>query len=253
MLRIGIQLEPKRKALYEEAIRRLKHVTVTAEPHPDGRIIDPLDAQSDHEIPCLVDEPERLGKDVLTECIQADRNFMPAHEWRFRPKVQPMHEALITGKLGKPGLMRLHDWSNGDVPLKQRMFGPIDLACWFFQSEPAACHSIQARGSLLCHLKFPNDGMALVDVTKHSAGGSVYESIQLIGATGAAYGDDHHNTHLQFRNGGVSARIHHLDLVHGLMGMVSEFANGLLEDRDWNVSLNDSARVVQQMKGLADG
>ena len=253
MFKIGIQLEPKRKALYEEAIRRLRNVCVSMGPHPDGLIVEPKDALSEMTIPCLVDQPQSMDKHTLVSLIQSNRNVMPAHEWRFSPKIQPMYEALVAGKLGKPGLLRLHDWSLGNTPLRQRMFGPVDVACWFFQDEPVASHTVHARGSLLCHLKFPSDGMALLDVSNHSEGERGYESIQLIGATGAVYGDDHHNTHLHFKKESVSARVHRLDEGHGLMGMVDDFVNGLSMGRDWRVSLKDTHRVFEQMKEVTDG
>lgn len=253
MFKIELQLEPQRKALYEEAIRRMHGVCVCADSNPDGCIIGPKDALSDPTVPYLLDQPEKMGEETLASLIQGGRNAMPAHEWRFRPKIQPIQAALRDKKLGKPGLMRLHDWTSEAIPVKQRLFGPMDLACWFFEGDPILCHTVESKDSVLCHLKFASDGMALMDVSNCSDSASAYESIQLIGATGAAYGDDHHNTHLQFNHGSVSARIHHQGIVHGLMGLVDAFVSGVTDQSEWCVSLNDTLRVYELMKEVANG
>lgn len=46
------------------------------------------------------------------------------------------------------------------------------------------------------HLGFADDRMALIDVANLPAGGHEYYSLSVIGASGAAYADDHHNMQL---------------------------------------------------------
>ncbi len=92
-----------------------------------------------------------------------------------------------------------------------------------------------------------------MNVSNPFEGEVAYESVQLIGATGAAYGDDHHNTHLHFRKNSISARIQHNNIMHGLMGLVSEFVDGILNDRDWNVTLKDTLRIHELLEELVDG
>ena len=255
MFNIEIQLEPKRKSLYEEAIRRLRCIDVCndADTVPDARIVGPENAISNLGVPCLVDQPEKIDIHMLASLMKSDSHIMPAHALRFSSRVKPIDEALRAGKLGKPGLMRLHYWTTEDVSLRQAMFGPIDLARWFFQDEPRMRQWVEAKHSLLCHLQFPSDGMALMNVSNPFEGEVAYESVQLIGATGAAYGDDHHNTHLHFRKNSVSARIHHHNIMHGLMGLVSEFVDGILNAREWNVSLKDTLRIHELLEELVDG
>jgi len=255
MFNIEIQLEPKRKSLYEEAIRRLRSIYVSndVDTAPDARIVGPENTISNQGVPCLVDQPERIDSLTLASLIKSDAQIMPAHALRFSSRVKPIDEALRAGKLGKAGLMRLHYWATEGASLRQAMFGPMDLARWFFQDEPSMRQCVETKHSLLCHLQFPSDGMALMNVSNPFEGEVPYESVQLIGATGAAYGDDHHNTHLHFRKNSVSARIHHHNIMHGLMGLVSEFVDGILNDRDWNVSLKDTLRTHELLEELVDG
>ncbi len=255
MFNIEIQLEPKRKSLYEEAIRRLRSIYVCndADAAPDARIVGPENTISNQGVPCLIDQPEKVDSNALASLIKSGSHIMPAHALRFSSRVKPIDEALRAGKLGKPGLMRLHSWKKEGVPLRETMFGPMDLARWFFQDEPSMRQCVETKHSLLCHLQFPSDGMALMNVSNPFEGEVPYESVQLIGATGAAYGDDHHNTHLHFRKNSVSARMHHNNIMHGLMGLVSEFVDGILNDRDWNVSLKDTLRIHELLEELVDG
>jgi len=253
MLKLHLQLSSQRKRLYQEAIRRLQHVCVCDEGSPDGRIVGPEDISGEHPIPCLVDQPEKIAEDHLMARLQDGLRIMPAHEWRFRPKILPMHAALLEEKLGKPGLLRLHQWFAPEDCLRQRMMGALDLARFFFGGLPVLHHSIQQSQSLLCHLQFASGGMALLHVCQLPQGTEAYESIHLIGATGAVYGDDHHNTHLHFKPGHLAARMHHDDVVSGLSAMIAEFAAGVAERRSWSVSITDTLRAAQQLKDIVDG
>jgi hypothetical protein len=59
--------------------------------------------------------------------------------------------------------------------------------------------------TLLVHLGFPGGGMALLDYAAALPAGDGYEALSVIGAAGAAYADDHHNSQLLFRGGPPSA------------------------------------------------
>ena len=41
---------------------------------------------------------------------QADTMLMPAHTWRFLPSIPAVRHSLDAGKLGEPGLLRIHRW-----------------------------------------------------------------------------------------------------------------------------------------------
>jgi hypothetical protein len=81
MFNIEIQLEPKRKSLYEEAIRRLRSIYVSndVDTAPDARIVGPENTISNQGVPCLVDQPERIDSLTLASLIKSDAQIMPAH------------------------------------------------------------------------------------------------------------------------------------------------------------------------------
>ena len=79
----------------------------------------------------------------------------------------------------------------------------IALVQWLFEERPDriyARRSAHGSGSYVqVHLGFPAGGMALIDCASTLRAGRGYYSLSVIGASGAAYADDHHNTHLVFR------------------------------------------------------
>jgi predicted dehydrogenase len=135
---------------------------------------------------------------------------------RYGPYAWAIDESLREGKLGKPGLLRMHHWIDppreGRQPdLRARFAGlwsasgrQMDLACWYFGALPnlvfasGGPEGVPAGTSgLLVHLGFEGGGMALLDASVLPApGGPEYEAITLIGGRGAAYADDHHNGQL---------------------------------------------------------
>ena len=89
----------------------------------------------------------------------------------------------------------------------------IDVACWLFDALPdfvyakALSDNTPQRG-LQLHLGFPGGGMALIDCTRTlPVGSDPYYSLTLIGSTGAAYADDHHNTNLLLRGDVVGLNV----------------------------------------------
>ena len=61
------------------------------------------------------------------------------------------------------------------------------------------------RGYVQVHLGFAHGGMALIGVANTLPPGDGYRSLTLIGSSGAAYADDHHQTQLLYRGGLPSA------------------------------------------------
>lgn len=129
---------------------------------------------------------------------------------RFAPAVATVKEQLDSGKLGEPGLLRIHHWRNErDEPVSpiHACFPCLDLARWMFAQEPTQLYALTSpRGApyLQLHLGFAGDGMALLD-TWSLPQGEDYFSLSVIGSRGAAYADDHHNMQLLFRGGAPSA------------------------------------------------
>ena len=137
-------------------------------------------------------------------------------------------DRLSSGKLGEPGLLRVHCWSGeSSRSLASKLYGHIDLAIRFFGSIPAELYSV-ARGDqsyLQVHLGFTGGGMAVLDFSDRLPAGRGYDSLSLIGSSGAAYSDDHHNTHLLFTGGNPAALID--DCGDGRLAEVQAFVDAI--------------------------
>ena len=137
-------------------------------------------------------------------------------------------DRLSGGKLGEPGLLRVHCWSGeSNRSLASKLYGHIDLAIRFFGSIPAELYCV-ARGDqsyLQAHLGFAGGGMAVLDFSDRLPAGQGYDSLSLVGSSGAAYSDDHHNTHLLFAGGNPAALID--DCGDGLLDEVQSFVDAI--------------------------
>ncbi len=159
-----------------------------------------------------IEEAER----AIAACKSAGVQLMVAQPLRFMPYQRTVREKLESGKLGTPGLLRVHHWhadnaESADSGSLQTILNltirEIDIACWLFAAAPnfvsaqALSENTTPQG-LQLHLGFPSGGMALIDCTRTlPAGSDPYYALTLIGSTGAAYADDHHNTNLWWRDG----------------------------------------------------
>ena len=137
-------------------------------------------------------------------------------------------DRLSSGKLGESGLLRVHCWSGeSGRSLASKLYGHIDLAIRFFGSIPAELYCV-ARGDqsyLQVHLGFTGVGMAVLDFSDRLPAGRGYDSLSLIGSSGAAYSDDHHNTHLLFTGGNPAALID--DCGDGRLAEVQAFVDAI--------------------------
>jgi predicted dehydrogenase len=191
----------------------------------------------------LVDSPIadsfQDAKTAIDSCEQAGVSFAIGQTMRFTPSNQLIMDRLTSGKLGVPGLLRIHRWcgtDRGQGPAVEPIFGSVDFALWVFGDRPVDVYAIGRRvgsetGSpdyVQIHFGFPSGGMALLDFSSALPAGRGYESVSLIGSTGAAYDDDHHNTQLLFRGGNPLALISdrgQRQIVHELQA----FVDGIVE------------------------
>jgi predicted dehydrogenase len=135
---------------------------------------------------------------------------------RYLPSRQLIHLELAAGKLGEPGLVRIHRWeaSADQLPSAGDLPGPLlcdlDIALWLhgqppnlvYASEPPAPSSAEKSGRLIqIHLGFPSSRMALIDYASSLPAGDGYTALSVIGSAGAAYADDHQNMQLAFLGG----------------------------------------------------
>ena len=107
----------------------------------------------------------------------------------------------------------------------------IDVANWLFEDLPSEVYAT-GRGDdyLQVHLGFPNGGMALIDCASSLPDGGGYFSLSVIGSTGAATADDHHNMNLMYRGGKPLAVAGGQGVSH-VRGQLQEFVDAIAEQR----------------------
>ena len=225
--------------LIEMAAAKAKHVLVR----------DPisLDPSSIERLAALCDKHNRVV------------SFAPLS--RFLPSLQEVHANVTANRLGAPGLLRIHHWRSGgdspapDMDSEKHLFAEADLACWYFDRAPnrvfAARSSVPAAPAnyVQMHLGFSEGGMAIIDDAPAIAGAAGYFSLSLIGSSGAAYADDHHNTHLHFKSDGAAALLAGQgDLA--LVGQLAEFVERVAEGAGSNSCMRAAqvSRVVQAVR-----
>ena len=148
---------------------------------------------------------------------------------RFLPSRQLIRQQLDAGKLGDVGLIRIHRWEPNvghvynvpgligqvaNVPhdqggLPTGLLRDLDLVLWLVGKLPDAIHAVEQSDAfgrfVQVHLGFPGGAMALIDFSNRLPNGDGYQSLSVIGSSGAAYADDHQNMQLVFRGGQAQA------------------------------------------------
>jgi predicted dehydrogenase len=203
--------------------------------------------------------------DLASAVARAKTRLMWGRPLRFLPAARTVKENLSAGRLGVPGLVRLHHWepveaaTDGDGALASRLLAQLDLVCWLFDSRPEVVYASgqaapdTARRYLQVHLGFAGDGMALLDYAALPAGDD-YFSLSLIGSSGAAYADDHHNMQLVLGPQGPQAvKTDAGDLP--LLAQLKEFLAAIADAREPQPGLAElrragevAARVAQSLE-----
>ena len=225
----------------------------------------------------LVETPLALSaqqaQSLIDDCQEAGVRLMVGQAGRFLPSVRAVKETLASGRLGEPGLLRVHRWEAGPSESCRQLereaeqegagvYGlacEIDLACWLFEDVPDRVFAVDRRESnpplefldyLQLHLGFPNGGMALIDCCWTLPQGESYSSLSMIGSTGATHADDHHNMQLVYRGGSPWARKTGEGDGH-LLAQVQEFVRAIEEDREPSIPGSDG-RTVNQVVDAAE-
>ena len=176
---------------------------------------------------------EEVGA-TIDACKKAGVTFAVGQTLRCTPSIQTIKKSLAGGKLGEPGILRVHRWrgkENGSpTTLVEKLFTDIDLALWLFDTNPTEIYVLGRLDNdyLQVHFGFPEGGMAILDFSTSLPAGKGYASVSLIGSRGAAYSDDHHNTHLLYGGGDPAALISNPDQGHvavELQAFVNTIAN----------------------------
>jgi predicted dehydrogenase len=148
--------------------------------------------------------------------------FTIANPDRYLPSRQLIRQQLDAGKLGLPGMIRVHRWE--PAPAQEAVLRDLDLVLWYFGNAPNRVYATQH----VIHLGFPAGGMALLDHAPRMPAGDGYYYLSVIGSSGAAYADDHANMQLLFQGGHPSAvRID--EGVAQWSGLVQAFADSIVE------------------------
>ncbi len=197
-----------------------------------------------------------FAETISAACRAAGVRIMTGLSDRFVPGIQTVKQSIDSGSLGEPGLLRIHRWETCDAHarglLPQHLIADIDLATWMFGCRPMQIYAVsreaasrKAAGSangvtdfVQLHLGFPDGGMALIDVATSMPDGDSYYSLSMIGSTGAAYADDHHNMQLLYRGGRPSA----LKIGQGcrhLTAQLQEFASAIADGREPSANAAD--------------
>ena len=190
----------------------------------------------------------RKADRVIDACRGAGVRLMVGQPLRFMPSQQAVKAAVDAGKLGDPGLLRIHVWgacetSSEDI-LKTQTINSIDLALWMLPGSPTTVYAVGRDGYVQVHLGFPAGGMALIDYASTPACGEEYFSLSLIGSKGAAYADDHHNRNLLFVGGMARACTASQGAFH-LIDQLREFARAIAGQRQPSVTGDDFKAALQ--------
>ena len=185
---------------------------------------------------------------VIESCRTAGVTLMAGHSLRFMPSQKTVKAAVAAGKLGDAGLLRIHVWqsSQGDSKeiLMTQAVDSLDLAVWMFAGLPTEIYTIGRSGYVQVHLGFPEGGMALIDYALTLPRGDDYFSMSLIGSTGAAYADDHHNRNLLYA-GGVPSAIETNEGHFAFTEQLREFRDAVEEKRPPSVTGEDGKKALQ--------
>ena len=212
----------------------------------------------------LVDAPVAADRhaagEAVAACEQAGVTFAVGRTDRMLPSNQTIKARLVSGKLGAPGLLRIHRWREKDSSpssFVERLYGDVDLAVWLFGVAPTRIYAIgRLDGAYLqIHFGFPGDGMAVLDLSSALPAGAGYDSVSMIGSKGAAYSDDHHNTHLLYGGGQPSALISGPGIAH-LAHELQGFVDSISRKTAPGVGAGDcqtAHRVVEAVKQSIDG
>ena len=207
----------------------------------------------------LVEMPFALSTqeadDVIGACRAAGVTLMVGQASRFMPAHRAVKEASASGKLGSPGLLRIHSWDAQGTSISNStsMHREIDLALWLFEAQPESVFALQRSNPdyFQVHLGFSQGGMAIIDraiVLPQDA--QPYFSLSLIGSTGAAYADDHHNMHLLYAGGRPAALLADQGQMH-LTLQLQEFVDAITQRREPAITALQGRQVIEVAEAVS--
>jgi len=188
---------------------------------------------------------------------QAETQLSVVNPDHVLPSRQLIRQQITSGKFGEVGLVRIHRWeptvTEGVLnrkSLPEPLVRDLEQALWLFGKSPDVVYAIEQtaneqetknRDLVQVHLGFQGGGMALINYSNRLPAGDGYQSLSVIGSSGAAYADDHQDRQLVFAGGPPQA-------VRGgegitLAPLMQEFVDAVREQRDLTASLSAWTRV----------
>jgi predicted dehydrogenase len=207
---------------------------------------------------------------VVGACRAAGVCLMSGPLLRFLPAHRVIKDRLNAGRLGAPGLVRIHQWRASSDPgrpvppesrrgrLVGRLADAVDLAAWLFDARPECVYATARPGEaaglpdyIQVHLGFPGGGMALIDrADTLPAGARPYFAATLIGSRGAAYADDHHNMNLLCGRGCPRSLLTGQGCGH-LITRLQEFVDAIRERREPGATGADGCAALEVAEAAA--
>lgn len=235
VVRLALFGPEERTSALLTALERVRTIRVDEENYDAAIVLSCEDARRAAEdgkhvflaTPCI--ESERQAETLIELCRSKGVTLAVGGLPRNSPACAPMIDQLSSGRLGEPGLLRVHRWScDAASSTPALLFGDIDLTLHVFGENPTEMFALGRDDVYLqIHLGFSNGGMALLDFARGLPTGRGYDSVSLIGSSGAAYADDHHNSHLLFTGGDPKTWIS--DSGNGLVTEVEAFADCIMK------------------------
>ena len=219
---------------------------------PEPSVIDQCLAARKHVLLAADDCSSASALEAWYTAAQtAGVQFEVANPDRYAPSRQLIHREIAAGKLGEPGLVRIHRWEPRSVEpgkptaLPGALLRDLDLAMWLVGRPVQLVYAVEhAAGDehpaadrfIQVHLGFPGGAMGLIDYADRLPSGDGYRSLSVIGSAGAAYADDQQNMQLVYRGGRPQGTRTTEDLLP-LAALVQEFVDALQAGRDLSASM----------------
>ncbi len=248
-------------------------VVVDEPAHSRGRIAVTAAEAGKH---VLVETPMALSLEESDAVVDAAEKsgvrLMAGNLVRFAPAGATVREALDSGELGEPGLLRIHRWESLDTGswpaldqeqgsvVVRSLSAEIDLAIWLFGGLPTEVYATGRRVShggtdqpdyVQVHLGFEGDGMSVIDYSASLPGGPGYHFLSMIGSKGAAYADDHHNVNLVYGDGGTRALGPGGGVGH-ILAQLREFVDAIRDGRDPSATGVDGRSAILVAEAAAE-
>jgi predicted dehydrogenase len=197
-----------------------------------------------------------LGR-LSSAARRAGTRFAVLNPERFVPSRQLIREQLDSGRLGVPGLVRMHRWAHAassETELPLPMVLDLDIATWLMGESPDRVFAVEAHGDrtgpigrpIQVHLGFPGGGMVLMDFAECPPANDGYQSLSVIGSSGAAYADDHQNMQLRYGRAGAPRAVRVNEQTTALVRLVQSFVTDLLrQEAEPNDAVSSWMRVLE--------